>query len=184
MAIPLLAAALRERNEREAAASLKQIGSVQVTFKTCDSSSDALNEYWTEDVAGLYYHVPSGGTLPIRLIDAEFALADGNTATPYLQHVSSPKSGYWFQVMLGYEAEDGTRFDYGPRNTDRFSFMAYPKTYGSSGRLAFVLSEGGTMVKHDYGSDAWLVAPKGGVQDTDGVLKPEHGYFPDNPSKD
>lgn len=192
IAIPGILAATRAANERNASGSLKQLGSVEVTFKTSDSDQDALNNYWTADVAGLYHVQPTNATISIRMIELAVALADGNVDTTAIDnagtpipstHLSSPKAGYWFQAQLDYE--DGTsEIAYGVSHTDRFSFIAYPNSYGSSGKLVFILSEGGTMYKRDGGADTLLRNsghPVTGTSNTAAVLDELYDTFPSNP---
>jgi prepilin-type N-terminal cleavage/methylation domain-containing protein len=203
IAIPGILAATRAANERNASGSLKQMGSIEVTFKTSDSDQNAINDYWTRDVAGLYYVQPSAasaGTGQVRMIELAVALADGannpvgansiypTPANP--SHVSSPKAGYWFQAQLRYDTatNDTTGTQYGTTNdVDRFSFIAGPNSYGSSGKLCFIISEAGTMYKRDPGSQTnlWGTTPSTGAASAAGVLDSSSGSaydtFPFNP---
>lgn len=192
IAIPGILGAMRAANERNASGSLKQLGSAEVTFKTSDSDQNGINDYYTNDVAGL--HWVSGGGSAIRMVDLAVALADGDT-TPWTAqqqwfsatHLSSPKAGYWFQVLDGYEVTQSNGLWYGDRNVDRFGFISYPNSYGSSGRLVFMLSEGGTMIKKDPGvllNVVYTNAPQTGVANTGAILKSwgnGYGHFPLDP---
>jgi prepilin-type N-terminal cleavage/methylation domain-containing protein len=194
IAIPGILAATRAANERNASGSLKQMGSVEVTFKTSDSDQNALNDYWTADVAGLYHIQPTNSAVSIRMIELAVALADGNVDTTAIDnagaavpstHLSSPKAGYWFQAQIDYQNDGATTVTaYGVNHTDRFSFIAYPNSYGSSGKLIFILSEGGTMYKRDGINDTTYRdanQPVTGVSNTQAQLTDLYNTFPANP---
>jgi hypothetical protein len=53
--VPSVLSATRAANERNVAGSLRQFGSIEVTFRTADLDGDKVENYWTSDVAGLYY---------------------------------------------------------------------------------------------------------------------------------
>jgi hypothetical protein len=87
----------------------------------------------------------------------------------------------------GYETDStGNPVTYGDRNPDRFSFIAMPNSYGSSGKLVFIVSEAGTMYKRDPGSGAYLVTyPITGVNNTFASLRtaaPAYHVFPYDPN--
>jgi prepilin-type N-terminal cleavage/methylation domain-containing protein len=188
IAIPGILAATRAANERNASGSLRQMSATQVRFKSSDADSNFINDYYTADVAGLYYLTPTGGG-QIRFIELAVALADGNTVPTdwtFAAHQSSPKAGYWFQTLPGYEDPPGAMVAYGTRHPDRFGYIAYPNAYGSSGRLCFILNEGGTIYKKDPGAQATYVSttPLSAVADTAGVLTsgpPNYQAFPMDP---
>lgn len=188
IAIPGILAATRAANERNASGSLRQMSATQMRFKTSDGDQNGINDFYTSDVAGFYYITPTGGG-QLRFIELSVALADGNTAASewtFAGHLSSPKAGYWFQILDGYEDPPGAMVAYGARNSDRFGYIAYPSSYGSSGRLCFILSEGGTIYKKDPGSQATYMgtAPQSGVGDTNGALAsgpPNYQVFPMDP---
>jgi prepilin-type N-terminal cleavage/methylation domain-containing protein len=187
IAIPGILAATRAANERNASGSLKQINSVEVTFKTSDFDQNAVNDYWVADMAGLYYTSVSGGG-QIKMIELAVALADGDTITTYTGFTSSPKAGYWF-VRMGQYSDGSTTpvtFHNPPSNThtDRFAFFAYPNSYGSSGRLVFIVSEAGTMYKKDPGAAATFASTRAstGVNNTNTTYENNYGVFPSDPS--
>jgi type IV pilus assembly protein PilA len=193
IAIPGILAAIRAANERNASGSLKQMSSVEVMVKSSDSDSNGINDYWTADVAGLYHVRPTGSSVSIRTIELSVALADGNVNAPAIAsagtalpatHISSPKAGYWFQAQLDFNPSGVVETAYGNQHVDRFSFIAYPNSYGSSGKLVFIVSEGGTMWKRDGLSDAAIRnagQPVTGVNDTAAVLDDLFDTFPENP---
>jgi hypothetical protein len=178
--IPCVLAAQRASNERNASGRLKQMNSIQVTFKTNDFDGNSINDYWTADVSGLY-HMTVSGAGKIRMIELEVALADGRTHEPYAGHRSRPKDDYWFQAMKGYETGKG-RQPYYRTNVDRFSFIAYPHRYGRDGRLCFTVSEGGTMYKHDRRTECWSRQPRIGTPNPAGELTLENSWFPRVPA--
>lgn len=194
IAIPGILGATRAANERNASGSLRQFGSIQVTYKSADSDQNLIADYWTADVKGLYFIAAGTPTpSPIRLIEISVAAADArmnpdagysasNPAATVLP--SSPKSGYWYTHLTNYEEPKGTTNNaYGARNTDRFGYLAFPNAYGSSGRLVFIVNEGGTMFKKDPGSSSAVVTtlPASGVDDTDGTITAAYDVFPMDP---
>jgi type IV pilus assembly protein PilE len=171
IAIPGIMVAVRAANERNASASLKNIGSVELAFRSSDSDGNGINDYWTADVAGLRYVTPTGASQSVKMIELAVALADGNTditdeqttyAPPNPAHSASPKAGYWFMAQRQYENSSGSAVDYGRRHTDRYSFVGFPSSYGTSGRTMFAVSEAGTMYKRDPGSETAIHVTSGG----------------------
>lgn len=190
--IPVYAKARMANNEKETETALRWMGSIQVTYKTSDFRQKMINDYWTADVAGLYYLIPSGSTTPIRMIEPSVALADGNTdmtdvqttyAPPTPPHESKPRFGYWFQMQSKYENEFLKPVSYGRTHVDRFSIVACPDEYGVTGKTVFVYGEAGTLYRWDLGSDAaiWISKPRKGIQDPGGVLHPKCDIFPASP---
>jgi prepilin-type N-terminal cleavage/methylation domain-containing protein len=145
IAIPGIVAATRAANERNASSSLKTIAAAEVSVKTGDLDQDGRNNYWTADVAGLYYLSPRGafysavvktpaggfwwtvsvprkGAQGIQLIEYSLALADSDTVNAYngtglpvISHAASPKAGYWYQNL--YSFQPSSPFTYTPFNT-------------------------------------------------------------------
>lgn len=143
-------------DERYAARSLRQFGSVEVTFKCSDSDQNAVNDYWVGDISGLYRINPENQE--IRMIELRIAEAD---AAPWpksklmgdrLVKRPVPARGYLFQVIPEYEIEPGTRVKYdqgGGFNVDRFGICCCPADYGNGARRTFIVSEGGTIYSKD-----------------------------------
>jgi prepilin-type N-terminal cleavage/methylation domain-containing protein len=194
IAIPSILTATRAANERNASGSLKSMTNVQVAFKVSDSDGNAINDYWTTDIAGMYYtSTVSPATTPeqlIKMIELSVAQADGNTATGYSipggsNHISSPKAGHWFMQLTNFQSGAAAFIAYTVVPTDRFGLGAFPNSY-ASGKLAFIISESGTMYKRDAGTvdDYWNggVRPAVGIQDTAGVLDNAYDSFPIDPS--
>jgi prepilin-type N-terminal cleavage/methylation domain-containing protein len=193
IAIPGILSATRAANERNASGSLKQFGSIEVTFKSSDSDQNAINDYWTADVKGLYFiAIGTPNPAPIRMVEISVAAADANpdAGTDYTNPLASvlsnsPKAGYWYIVLTGWEEPKGTTTNvYGRRNVDRFGHCAFPNAYGSSGRLVFIMNEGGTMFKKDPGNTAAYestapAAPP--TNDPGGLLTTAYRVFPLDP---
>jgi len=186
-AVSWYSAARRGSNERTASGSLKQMGSIQVTFKSSDSDGNDINDFYTEDVAGLYQLTDGKSGKPLRMIEHSVALADGRTARIYRGHISGAHAGYWFVALRDYadcEDELGQYLPYGPRRPDRFGFGAFPDRYGASGSLIFVMNEGGTMFKHDPKGDSYFaVAPLWGAMMPAGTLQDSWNKFPPIPMR-
>jgi prepilin-type N-terminal cleavage/methylation domain-containing protein len=170
IAIPAIKSATRTSNERNASGSMKQLSSIQMTFKTTDSDANGQADYWVGDVSGLYL-IASGNTYTnegIKLLEPAVASADANSraragATQYggvdFSSITSlsnmgPKAGYWFRVLTNYETGSGsTIYDAGSgKNSDKFGVIAVPAGYGSSGTALFILGEVGTQFKKDAGT--------------------------------
>jgi hypothetical protein len=58
--IPCILKAVRLANERNAIGSLQQLGVIETAFRSTDGDGNGVLDYWTADVAGLYYISPAG----------------------------------------------------------------------------------------------------------------------------
>lgn len=152
IAIPGILSAQRASNERNAAATLKQIVNAQVVFRATHG------DYWVGDVSGLVRL----GILP----DNALAAADANPLPSGKEKggldlgnapvLKIPKAGYYFMVMKSFETDKLTLEDYNKdgnnRNPTRFAIVAYPANYPSSGRFTFIINESGNVYQKDtYG---------------------------------
>jgi prepilin-type N-terminal cleavage/methylation domain-containing protein len=184
IAIPSILAAIRAANERNASGSLRQMSSVEITFKTSDFDQNGINDYWVGDVAGLHFTTVTGSSR-IALIELSVALADGDSNSGWTGFRASPKSGYWYCAQTGYSSGGAAVNFSGNLDVDRFAFLAYPNSYGSSGRLLFIVNEGGTMYKKDPGSEAAFASDtasgEAGAADTSTTLVNGYGVFPSDP---
>src|SRR5262245_59636966 len=154
IAIPGLLASQRNSNERNALVSLKTISVAEFDFRSNDRDGNAVEDYWTADVRGLYAY-PGPGGQPVRLIEPSIAEADAKPAQgdPH----SMPKAGYWFVAMK--RDEQGRPYDVKEgRNRSKYGFCAYPSRSGA-GRKTFIVNEEGVIWKKD-GSEAVLDWPK------------------------
>lgn len=105
--VPNLMVSSRTANERNASMSLRNIAGAQATFRSMDADQNGVSDFWTADVAGLYYISPGSATRKtitakdgsstsgstgqnqnppvglggIRLIDRSVCRADADTAT-------------------------------------------------------------------------------------------------------
>lgn len=165
LAVPPMVRTKRLSNEIDAAYMLSMVGRANLTFKTSASKN---GEYWTRDVAGLYY-APQ-----VPLIDVSICLADGNNRTIGSgTHLSEPRSGYWVMALSRYEmsADDFDGKPYGEKtDPERFGFIAVPDHYGSSGNFVLILSECGCMYLRNPESNIWTVHPKQGAQYSGGII--------------
>lgn len=152
------------QNEREASAALKGLPRAEADFRANDRDWNHVNDFWTGDVAGLFYVRPNSGenSPEIALIPRAVAEAD---AKPLKALTSSPVPyhGYYF-VALDLDAtlkgtgEESYRVDTlgEPRmgkvhNTSKFGFCAYPAEYGVTGRKTFIINENNTLFGIDLG---------------------------------
>jgi type II secretory pathway pseudopilin PulG len=140
VAIPSLLAARRGSLETNAVGSCRAYCSAQTMYKRNDWDGNGVMEY-----AVPYTKLstqPDSGGMPINLIDAAFAAANGPNGMP--------KHGYRFQDMktIGGSAIDWTS-DYG--------LSALPAVYGRSGYRSFIVATNGTVFGLDQGSAGGFV---------------------------
>jgi len=149
------------------------MGSIEVTFRCSDSDSNGRNDFYTDDVAGLYFTQAPGG-IHIRMIEISVAQADGAPRRAYVPPATMtahPKAGYWYFALRGCEDLDGVVTPYGARNDDRFGFTAVPDQYRTPRDLIFTTNEAGTLYKIDpRGNGCFQTRPKAGSQPAAGAL--------------
>jgi hypothetical protein len=162
----------RNANERAASACLETIDAAQLDFRANDRDGNRVNDFWTGDVAGLYYLAASvgpGRSESVRLIPPEIARADA--AHPG----AVPHHGYFFVAMqtdengIPYRQVTDPRPGVKPeRNLSKFAFCAYPAEYGRTGRFTFIIDEGNRRFKIDTAGKPVLKWP------TDDELKAKY----------
>lgn len=155
-----------EANERCASAALKSLASAEADFRANDRDGNRVTDFWTADVSGLYALEVNGK--PLALIAREVGEAD---ATPNRTLPGGPKPhcGYYFIALERDESEPGGPISYKAdtdgsgrrqRHTSKFGFCAYPAVYGKTGRLTYILNEGNTMFRGDFGGRPVLNWPR------------------------
>jgi hypothetical protein len=151
-------------NERDAMATLKMLSAVEADFRANDRDWNHVNDFWTGDVAGLYYikSHEKGNEKEIHLIDRGVAEADGAPLKALVQS-PIPYRGYVFIVLDEDDTLEGSderiyRQDTGGNppmgkvhNTSKFGFCAYPAKYGVTGHHTFIVNENNTVFKLDIG---------------------------------
>lgn len=81
---------------------------------------------------------------PMKLIEVSAAGADDRPVVDASLYVAaSPKAGYWFRAIRHADESEPS--------PDRFAFCSFPATYGSSGRLTFILDERNSIYQRDLG---------------------------------
>jgi prepilin-type N-terminal cleavage/methylation domain-containing protein len=183
IAIPGLLNSQRASNERNASGSLKTIATAQADFRSNDRDNNRVNDFWTGDIAGLYaidnLNVSGAAGQAVKLVEVSVALADIGAATgctvtqpagnnyslPITTYgVQSGKAGYWYMTLgedlqatanggNGVYAQNTGNATEDRHNTSRFGAAAMPESYGSSGTKVFIINEGNTMFKRDFGAD-------------------------------
>lgn len=149
-------------NEGSAAASLRNIATMEFDFRSNDRDGNGRNDFWVKDVAGMY-GMEAGGR-PIRLIALDVARADKSAnsgAYPSVKNMAA-KAGYRFAQIPRYR-EGGKEISYDDgsgRNAARFGLVTYPEAYEVTGNLTFIISESGTMYKKDTGGKPVEVFPE------------------------
>jgi prepilin-type N-terminal cleavage/methylation domain-containing protein len=175
IAIPGLLSSQRAANERNASTSLKTLTSAEADFRANDRDGNRVNDFWTQDVKGLYTlsNYGAGGanvTTMIKLIELSLAGADaelaatsaGNCVNITQVTVPSAKSGFWYQALLSDMSAVGTEQTYKLNtsgvdntgttlsvtnfNTSKFGFTAWPDS-ASAGKYAFIVNEGNTIFR-------------------------------------
>ncbi len=172
IAIPGLLASQRASNERSASSSLKTVATAEADFRANDRDSNKIQDFYTDDLSGLYGLLPVASTEPVKLIELSVAGADFtpqgagasgatgiNVLAVTVYAINAPKAGYWFRAMT--TDEDGSAYQQNTGgvadtagaaltsvwfNTSKFGFMAFPDSF-SSGRHGFFLNENNTIFK-------------------------------------
>lgn len=171
IAIPGLLRARIASNERNASASLKSVVTAEENFRSNDLDRNQVNDYWTANIAGLYcLQVAATSNAVAALNDIGVASADTNrsaaTATGFsnanvsynsaLLLTASPKSGYAYQALVSDSV--GTAYaqvtDSGGacHNFGNFGFYAFPVAWDSTGNHVFIVNEGASVFRRDYGT--------------------------------
>ncbi|HEX7898580.1 MAG TPA: DUF2950 family protein [Planctomycetota bacterium] len=138
-------------NERFACRALKTLTSASADFRGNDRDNNKIQDFWTGDVASLYYLTPVGGGDSIQLI--EKAVADADPSRPG----AMPYHGYWFAAMekdeigapYGQDTKGDKTAGQTNRNHSKIGFCAYPAEYGYTGRYCFYINEGNTVFTVD-----------------------------------
>jgi len=156
---PFLLQSQRTSCERNPSASLKTVASAQADFRGNDRDGNQIQDFWRDDVSGLYGLLPAGSSDMIKLIELSVASADdtplgtaslGNMGPGQVPRdsyaVFSPKAGYYYRALR--------HADEAPNALDargRFAACAYPADYPRSGRLTFIIDENNTIFGRDLG---------------------------------
>lgn len=179
IAIPGLLRAKIASNERSASASLKSICTAQEEFRTADLDRNRVTDFWTANVAGLYCLTfvqtgePISALNDIGLASADLdrmnmgavsytgdADSDGIAEVFYnigaLLSIPQPKSGYTYQVLgtdsRGNAYGEDTDWTGGAvHNFGRYGVMAVPIEWDSTGNHCFIVNEGATIFRRDFG---------------------------------
>ncbi len=159
---------MRDSNERNASAALKTLSSAEADFRANDRDGNRIQDFWTGDVASLYYLLDPQTGRQMKLIEQSVADAD---AKPLRKGIPAPvpKAGYFYRVMEGddssltpeaYAQDTKGLGEPGPYyHHAKFGFCAYPADYPRSGRWTFVINEGNTIIKFDTGGKPMLRWP-------------------------
>ncbi|MEK7468257.1 MAG: hypothetical protein AAB074_12660 [Planctomycetota bacterium] len=147
---PLLRRLYRDRiaqGEASAPDGLARIAAQQESLRKDDLDGNGVQDYWTEDIAGLYrFQLARHGRPESMGIDV--ARADGAEATgaPPI-----PRDGYLFRTVVGVDS------------LTQFAATAYPRTHGEDGFLTFYIDQRGIVWKRDQGgrpADHRMVNPE------------------------
>lgn len=138
----------RLENERSASTALAMLVSAEQDFKANDRDWNRIQDYWTGDVAGLYYVISKGNGMAIHLIPRELAEADAAPLNP-LVPAPVPYHGYLFRAMdwddTGDKPEalkqdtDGTG---ALHHIEKVAWCAYPSVPGETGKWTYCYALG------------------------------------------
>lgn len=159
-------------NERMTSATLKSAVTAEEVFRANDLDRNAVADYWTVNVAGLYCikQTDTGnaiGALPdIGMASADLdarnadAVAYSGTGTAYdpaLLLTHAPKAGYFYQTLRN--DENGAAYNDDTDGTGRkihsvsgFGFAAIPAEWDSTGTHVFIANADATVYRRDFGA--------------------------------
>lgn len=141
-----------ERHRRSGG--LKTIATAQADFRSNDRDQNGNHDFWTSDIAGLYFHG--------KLIEVRVALADLEPQTS-LEGERGSKGGFWF-LSLRRDLSVGS--DYASTRASRFGAAALPELRCCRSSLkVFIINEGNTMFKRDFGQEILTQGRLNGVFD-------------------
>jgi hypothetical protein len=133
-------------NERNASIALRVLVSAEEDFKVNDRDWNHIQDFWTGDIAGLYY-ITTGGQ-EIHLIPRELAEADAAPLRP-LVPTPVPYHGYLF-VAMDWD-DTGDKPEALKQNTDgsgalrhlkKAAWCAYPSVPGETGKRTYFYAMG------------------------------------------
>ncbi|MCE9582179.1 MAG: DUF2950 family protein [Planctomycetes bacterium] len=149
--------ALVKADEAAAIDALRQIHAAELEWRRNDGDGNAVPDFWTGDVSGLFRAARPDGE-PCAMIDPEIAgadkapLAPGTGPRPRLTALLPSKSrqGYWFRALRNADgkplATDGPDDDTNAwENVRKFAFVATPSEPWVSGKRVFLVGEDGTV---------------------------------------
>lgn len=144
--------ALVRADEEAAVDALRKIHLAELEWRRSDGDGNAVPDFWTGDVSGLYRAARPDGQ-PAAMLEGEIAQADraplGPTqgARPRLTEPLpvKPWRGYWLRALRNF-ATDGPDDDTNAwENVRSFGFAAFPAEPGVSGKRMFLVGEDGVV---------------------------------------
>jgi hypothetical protein len=144
------------QNERFASSTLKLLSAAEADFRANDRDWNRVNDFWTGDVAGLYYTRPNTSPVgpEIQLIDRAIAEADAAPLKPLVPK-PIPYRGYYFKVLNADESEnppepyrqETDKTSGKVHHLRRFGFLAYPAEPGVSGNYMYMINENNSVFR-------------------------------------
>ena len=173
---------IRNAPEKKIIAALKVLFTAQIDFRANDREGNWVSDYWTGDIAGLYYMTSAGvkgnKDVPIRLIDPTLAAADaaplqaGAASGEYAEPRKLARFGYYpyrFRVMTAdatvtpsvpYQQDTGGRVMMGRVHSNtRFGFCGYSMKSGGATQRTFIVNEKGVIYGKNTGGKPVLEWP-------------------------
>ena len=118
----------------------------QRDYRANDRDGNKIQDYWREDIAGLYVSNSNGwASTPMRLIDISIAAADAAPVTNIAAlTVPGPRAGWHFTTLSFVDEVDAL-------DPDRFAVCAYPANYGGNFKETFIISHEKIIYSKDLG---------------------------------
>ncbi|MBI5365996.1 MAG: DUF2950 family protein [Planctomycetes bacterium] len=169
-------------NEASAAATLRNIVTLESTWRQNDVDRNSISDYWTADISGFYRIelTPDGSNTAVAMIDAAVTAADDNkeaagaatagavipdTAQPAASLLAftrnSPRSGYFYRAqIIDNSTVPATAYRADPdgngqtwTNTMGYGFQARPDVYNTNGVSTIIINQAGVTYQQDFGSN-------------------------------
>lgn len=153
IAIPAMGRQRTDQNEMMASMRLRQLVSVQASWREMDPDANGVNDYAVASVWEMYGQKDANG-VEVQYIDPSLAQADFGK----LGMEAVPVNGYYFAMI----ETDETGAAYKDQAGSKFAVCAWPAQYGSTGRLTYIVNENGIIYSKDLGGlgkvDQWPAA--------------------------
>jgi hypothetical protein len=118
--------------ELSAVSTLQHLQEIQEYFRNNDADGNGIQDYWRQDIAGLYTLPDKRG--PLKLIEPSLAGADYQPKSDLSAYESrAPKAHYWYRVL---------RFpDEKSPDPKRFAICAFPDVATERARKTFIIAQ-------------------------------------------
>ncbi len=142
VAIPTMSRERTNQNEMMASMRLRQVVSVQASWREMDPDANGVNDYAVASVWEMYGHKDANG-VEVQYIEPSLAQADFGK----LGVEAVPVSGYYFAMI----DMDDTGAAYKDQAGSKFAVCAWPAAYGATGKMTYIVNEEGRIFSKDLG---------------------------------